>query len=65
MSLINCPDCGKEISTTAKICLGCGKRFRNRTLNVIGLAISLVVMLSGFFLFQLVMSQQATLHHLF
>lgn len=49
MSLISCPDCGKEVSSTAKFCLGCGRRFRNRTLNVVGLVVSLLIMISGFF----------------
>jgi hypothetical protein len=24
MAMINCPECGKEISSEAKICLNCG-----------------------------------------
>lgn len=28
MSLINCPDCSKEVSTNAECCLGCGHFFR-------------------------------------
>lgn len=53
MSLISCPDCGKEISSTAKFCLGCGKRFRNRTLNVVGLIASILVLLVSILLFNL------------
>ena len=26
MSLINCPNCNKEISDKAKVCVGCGHR---------------------------------------
>jgi len=25
MALIKCPDCGKEVSDTAKTCIGCGR----------------------------------------
>ena len=29
MSLINCPECGKEISDKAKMCPNCGYKFKN------------------------------------
>lgn len=29
MALINCPECNKEISNSAKICPNCGYKFKN------------------------------------
>ncbi len=31
MALINCPECGKEISDKAEICIGCGYVMNNKT----------------------------------
>jgi DNA-directed RNA polymerase subunit RPC12/RpoP len=34
MALINCPNCNKEISDKAKVCVGCGHRLVNEVETV-------------------------------
>ena len=31
MALINCPECGKEISDSTKICPHCGYKLKNKS----------------------------------
>ncbi len=35
MALINCPECGKEISDTAKVCINCGYKLQRKKSNII------------------------------
>lgn len=41
MALLRCPDCGKDVSSTAKSCLHCGRSMRYWTAGRIVLAIFL------------------------
>lgn len=48
MGLINCPECGKEISDQAVTCPGCGKRIKNKKptwLIVIAIICSIIAVL--------------------
>ena len=31
MALINCPECGKEISDTSDVCIHCGYKLKSKT----------------------------------
>jgi len=33
MALITCPDCGKEVSDTAKTCIGCGRPMERKAVK--------------------------------
>ena len=54
MALINCPECGKKVSSSAKICPHCGKsinigrRLSKRILSLIFLFILLIILLVGY-----------------
>lgn len=56
MSLIKCPDCGKEISDTAPTCIGCGRVManppsgKNNIMVIIGSAFVIVV--TGLFFYK-------------
>ncbi len=45
MALVNCPECGAEISSKAKKCPKCGYKKRNKKMRVLITAIILVVVL--------------------
>lgn len=48
MALINCPDCGKEISSTARMCLYCGyRKKRNKKYLELYLITFFMVLLFG------------------
>ena len=55
MALINCPECGKEISDQAKTCPNCGIRIKRKkteeekkkTLKKCGIILGIVVLLAG------------------
>ena len=45
MSLIKCPECGKEISDKAKTCPNCGIPLKNRTKLIIAMVITIIMIL--------------------
>ncbi len=55
MSLINCPDCGKEISPNAKACPNCGGRApkdtRGLLISAIQFAIGISLLMIAAFIF--------------
>lgn len=46
MALIKCPDCGKMISDSATMCVGCGRPMKRKSEGVIDYKISPEEMLS-------------------
>lgn len=44
MALINCPECGKQVSKTVKICPGCGYKIKKS--NPILMAIGIIFLIS-------------------
>lgn len=55
MALINCPECGKEISSTSKICINCGYKLdkktfiSNKILYIIILILTIIIIFFSFF----------------
>lgn len=34
MALVTCPDCGKQVSDTAKMCINCGRVLKDQTVTI-------------------------------
>ena len=45
MALINCPECGKEVSDKAKVCTNCGVKIKKKSNKILKLVISIVVVI--------------------
>ena len=48
MALIKCSECGKEVSSQAKVCPNCGKKINGSGQNIIILIILLIVQVALF-----------------
>jgi hypothetical protein len=57
MALINCPECNKEISNTAKTCPSCGYRLTEKKYKKIIIPIILVAMFIGLIVFLLLFNR--------
>ena len=53
MSLTTCPDCGREVSTSAPTCPGCGRRLKHERKSVGGCGGCLVLLVAGWLVIQL------------
>lgn len=54
MALINCPECNKEISDTAKVCPSCGykinlQKHKKRNKIIFGIMLSVIIASIGFY----------------
>lgn len=49
MALINCPDCGRSVSDTAKSCPQCGRKIGDRSFRI-GLVFYLGLIVVGYLL---------------
>lgn len=61
MSLINCPECGKEVSDKAKVCTNCGVKIKknNKTLKLfISIVLVILIFAVGIFYFVNKQSQE-------
>lgn len=45
MALVNCPECGKEVSDTIKICPSCGYRIKKKNKKKIIILIAIIIVL--------------------
>lgn len=51
MALIKCPECGKEVSDKAKICVQCGYKLRQEqsVFGIVGFALSILQLFLGIY----------------
>lgn len=54
MALINCPECNREISDTAKVCPSCGykinlQKYKKRNKIIFGVILSVIIVSIGFY----------------
>lgn len=49
MALIKCPECAKEVSDTAKICLNCGKKLKKspvgKIFRIMGIIVAFIIVI--------------------